>query len=140
MLENHMIQCKRAYESPAPDDGQRVLVDRLWPRNCRKEALKLDQWHKELAPSTELRRAFKSGEQTFEVFRERYRQELAAHPEYWWPLLGIAERERRARRAAEQCPGAGRMAGRTARPPGPAELTDVLRRRALVVKRLSAGD
>jgi len=94
MLENHMIQCKRAYESPAPDDGQRVLVDRLWPRNCRKEALKLDQWHKELAPSTELRRAFKSGELTFEAFRERYRQELAAHPEYWWPLLGIAERER----------------------------------------------
>jgi len=94
MLENQMIQCKRAYESPAPDDGQRVLVDRLWPRNCRKEALKLDQWHKELAPSTELRRAFKSGELTFEAFRERYRQELAAHPEYWWPLLGIAERER----------------------------------------------
>jgi len=89
-----MIQCKRAYASPAPDDGQRVLVDRLWPRNCRKEALKLDQWHKELAPSTELRRAFKSGALTFEDFRERYRAELAAHPEHWWPLLGMIERER----------------------------------------------
>lgn len=88
-----MIQCKRAYDSPAPNDGRRVLVDRLWPRNCRKEALKLDQWHKELAPSAELRRAFKSGELTFAAFRERYREELAAHPEHWWPLLSLVERE-----------------------------------------------
>src|SRR5690606_30701706 len=74
--------------------GQRLLVDRLWPRNCRKEALKLDQWHKELAPSAELRRAFKNGSLPFEAFRERYRKELAAHPEHWWPLLGMIERER----------------------------------------------
>ena len=89
-----MIQCKRAYEKPMPEDGQRVLVDRLWPRNCRKETLRLDQWFKDVAPSTELRRAFKSGELTFETFRERYRQELAAHPEGWWPLLDMAGRER----------------------------------------------
>lgn len=88
-----MIRCKRAYESPSPEDGRRVLVDRLWPRNCRKEALQLDQWHKELAPSSELRRAFKSGDLSFEDFRERYRQELAAHPEHWWPLLGVAGQE-----------------------------------------------
>jgi len=89
-----MIHCKRAYESPSSDDGQRVLVDRLWPRNCRKEALQLDQWHKELAPSNELRRALKAGDLSFDVFRERYRQELAAHPEHWWSLLGIAGQER----------------------------------------------
>lgn len=89
-----MIRCKRAYEHPTPDDGRRVLVDRLWPRNCRKEALQLDQWHKELAPSGDLRRAFKSGELSFEAFRQRYRQELAAHPEHWWPLLDTARQER----------------------------------------------
>lgn len=89
-----MILCKRAYERPAADDGQRVLVDRLWPRNCRKEALQLDQWHKELAPSDELRRTFKAGDLSFALFRERYREELAAHPEHWWPLLSTAGQER----------------------------------------------
>lgn len=87
-----MIHCKRAYEPPAAGEGQRILVDRLWPRNCRKQALQLDQWHKELAPSSELRRAFKTGELTFEDFRQGYRKELAAHPEHWWPLLRLAER------------------------------------------------
>ena len=87
-----MIRCKRAYEQPAPDDGHRVLVDRLWPRNRRKEALALDDWHKTLAPSNELRRAFKAGKLTFETFRDDYRRELAGHPEHWWPLLDIAAR------------------------------------------------
>ena len=87
-----MIHCKRAYEPPAPDDGHRVLVDRLWPRNRRKETLALDDWSKTLAPSNELRRAFKAGELTFESFREAYRRELANHPEHWWPLLDIAAR------------------------------------------------
>ncbi|KJH80180.1 DUF488 family protein [Pseudomonas sp. KSR10] len=85
-----MIRCKRAYETPEPNDGHRVLVDRLWPRNLRKEALALDDWRKDLAPSTELRRAFKAGEKVYETFRDDYRRELAGHPEHWWPLLDIA--------------------------------------------------
>ncbi|OLF53355.1 DUF488 domain-containing protein [Pseudomonas chlororaphis] len=89
-----MIVCKRAYEPASPDDGYRVLVDRLWPRNCRKEQLPLDQWLKDLAPSTGLRRAFKSGELDFATFRSRYRQELAARPEQWWALLARAQKAR----------------------------------------------
>lgn len=89
-----MIQCKRAYEPAGPDDGYRVLVDRLWPRNCRKAQLPLDEWCKELAPSSELRRAFKSGELDFETFRSRYRQELTVRPEHWWALLARAQQGR----------------------------------------------
>jgi uncharacterized protein YeaO (DUF488 family) len=87
-----VIYCKRAYEPSEASDGHRVLVDRLWPRNLRSEALILDDWPKQLAPSTELRRAFKAGEKAFENFRDDYRRELAGHPEHWWPLLEIAAR------------------------------------------------
>jgi len=86
-----MIRCRRAYDPPTPADGQRVLVDRLWPRNCRKESLKLDEWRREVAPSTALRQAFKTGALSFDEFRQRYRSELAAHPEHWWALLEPAE-------------------------------------------------
>jgi uncharacterized protein YeaO (DUF488 family) len=92
--EEIMILCKRAYEPASPDDGYRVLVDRLWPRNCRKDRLPLDEWLKDLAPSTGLRRAFKSGELDFATFRSRYRQELAARPEHWWALLERAQKGR----------------------------------------------
>lgn len=85
-----MIFCKRAYDPCGTGDGHRVLVDRLWPRNLRKENLALDEWRQELAPSTELRKALKHEGLGFDAFRERYRQELAAHPEHWWPLLDIA--------------------------------------------------
>jgi uncharacterized protein YeaO (DUF488 family) len=85
-----MIQCKRAYSPADTNDGYRVLVDRLWPRNCRKEQLPLDEWLREVAPSTELRRTFKRAEVDFETFRERYRQELTARPEHWWKLLDKA--------------------------------------------------
>ncbi len=50
------VRAKRVYEPPAPEDGKRFLVDRLWPRGVKKEALKLDGWLKEVAPSNELRR------------------------------------------------------------------------------------
>lgn len=87
---SRMIRCKRAYEPCEADDGYRVLVDRLWPRNLRKEALALNGWLKDLAPSTALRQAFKGGELGFAAFRDGYRKELAGHPEHWWPLLEIA--------------------------------------------------
>ncbi|WP_279514438.1 DUF488 domain-containing protein [Pseudomonas aeruginosa] len=53
-----MIQCKRVYEPASPADGRRVLVDRLWPRGIRKEALAMDDWLKEVAPSNEVRKQF----------------------------------------------------------------------------------
>lgn len=85
-----MIQCKRAYETASAEDGVRVLVDRLWPRNCRKDALKLDEWLPEVGPSHELRKAFKAREVSFEQFRTAYRQELAGRPEHWWKLVDVA--------------------------------------------------
>jgi uncharacterized protein YeaO (DUF488 family) len=89
MQENAMIRCKRVYEAAADEDGQRVLVDRLWPRNKRKEDLQ-GQWLREVAPSDELRRAFHQGEVDFAGFTQRYQQQLAAHPEHWYPLLDLA--------------------------------------------------
>ncbi|OCX93330.1 MAG: MarR family transcriptional regulator [Pseudomonas sp. K35] len=87
-----MTQYKRAYEPPSPEDGQRILVDRLWPRGCRKDSLALHAWLPDLAPSTALRKAFKGGEIGFATFRQRYRDELAGHPEHWWALLEMAGR------------------------------------------------
>ncbi|MES2869439.1 MAG: DUF488 family protein [Pseudomonadota bacterium] len=87
-----MIQCKRAYVAATPEDGCRVLVDRLWPRNCRKDSLQLDAWLPECAPSTELRKAFKSAKMDFAQFSAAYRQALAASPQHWWPLLQLAEK------------------------------------------------
>ncbi|UZE01925.1 DUF488 domain-containing protein [Pseudomonas mediterranea] len=85
-----MIQCKRAYEAPASDDGRRVLVDRLWPRNCRKEELIIDAWLQDVAPSPKLRKAFKGGEMSFDQFKTAYREELGAQPQHWWKLVDIA--------------------------------------------------
>lgn len=84
-----MIQIKRAYDLPASRDGARVLVDRLWPRGCTKEALALEAWAKEAAPSHELRKAFHSGALAFDAFAQRYRQELA-QPEGRAALEGLA--------------------------------------------------
>ncbi|RAS30770.1 MULTISPECIES: DUF488 domain-containing protein [unclassified Pseudomonas] len=84
-----MIRCKRVYDAQEKDDGQRVLVDRLWPRNTRKDELH-GQWLREVAPSTDLRKAFHHGEVDFAAFTQRYQQELAAHPEHWYPLLDLA--------------------------------------------------
>jgi len=83
-----MIRCKRVYDAVGQGDGQRVLVDRLWPRNKRKDELH-GQWLREVAPSTELRKAFHLGEVDFAAFSQCYRQELAAHPEHWYALLDL---------------------------------------------------
>ena len=70
------ILIKRAYEPASTDDGYRVLVDRLWPRGIKKEDLKLDSWHKEIAPSTELREWFGHDPAKFDEFQRRYQKEL----------------------------------------------------------------
>lgn len=71
-----MIRIKRAYEASARDDGTRVLVDRVWPRGVKKEAIRIRQWMKELGPSHELRKFFNHDPVRWDEFRKRYRQEL----------------------------------------------------------------
>lgn len=73
------IRIKRAYDPPADDDGVRVLVDRLWPRGIKKENLALDQWVKELAPSTRLRQWFGHDPARWQEFCQRYAAELPPH-------------------------------------------------------------
>ncbi|MFI2102008.1 DUF488 domain-containing protein [Isoptericola sp. NPDC019693] len=75
------ITVKRVYEEPSPDDGTRVLVDRLWPRGISKERAHLDRWCKEVAPSSGLRTWFHHSPERFEEFERRYRAELAGTPE-----------------------------------------------------------
>ena len=72
-----MIHLKRIYEPADPLDGHRVLIDRLWPRGFTKSAAQLDEWLKEIAPSTELRRWFSHQAEHWDEFVARYRAELA---------------------------------------------------------------
>jgi len=71
---------KRVYDEPAPDDGTRVLVDRLWPRGVRKDAGVADRWVRDVAPSTELRRWYGHEPGRFAEFARRYRAELSQPP------------------------------------------------------------
>lgn len=71
-----MIQLKRIYEPAAPGDGQRYLVDRLWPRGVSKTRARLDGWLKDLAPSSDLRRWFNHEADKFEMFKKKYIDEL----------------------------------------------------------------
>lgn len=75
------VAVKRAYESAAPGDGQRVLVDRLWPRGLSKEAATIDLWLKEIAPSTTLRQWFGHDPARWSEFQLRYRAELDVNGE-----------------------------------------------------------
>ena len=70
------IRLKRAYEKPAPDDGLRVLVERLWPRGLSKERAAVDVWIKDVAPSPELRRWFNHDPARWGEFQRCYRAEL----------------------------------------------------------------
>jgi uncharacterized protein YeaO (DUF488 family) len=72
------VRLKRAYEPPAPSDGYRVLIDRLWPRGVKRESAHLDEWASELAPSAPLRRWFGHDPARFAEFRQRYIHELSA--------------------------------------------------------------
>jgi len=72
------ISIKRAYEDAMPGDGYRVLVDRLWPRGCSREALALADWTKDIAPSEKLRKWFNHDPARWQIFQDRYQQELAS--------------------------------------------------------------
>lgn len=86
-----MIRIKRAYDPSAPDDGRRVLVDRLWPRGMAREKAQVDEWLKDVAPSAALRSWFGHDPAKWDEFRERYRQELADHPDQLENLKRMAE-------------------------------------------------
>ncbi len=86
------IRVKRVYEPAAPDDGYRFLVDRLWPRGVKREALSLDGWLKDVAPSDELRRWFGHDPARWDEFQRRYFAELDGKPQTWQPILEVAQR------------------------------------------------
>ena len=73
---SNRVQVRRAYDPPQDDDGQRVLVDRLWPRGLSKERAHLVEWCKDVAPSTELRKWYAHDPDRYEEFARRYRDEL----------------------------------------------------------------
>lgn len=86
------VRLKRAYEPPAPADGTRILVDRLWPRGVTKAAAAIDRWVKEIAPSTELRKWFGHDPARWQQFRRRYAAELRERAEELRALRDQAKR------------------------------------------------
>jgi uncharacterized protein YeaO (DUF488 family) len=88
------IRIRRAYDPPRRGDGYRVLVDRVWPRGVSRDDLDLDEWRKEIAPSTRLREWFGHDPERWKEFQERYFAELEARQE---SLQGLLERARRGR-------------------------------------------
>jgi uncharacterized protein YeaO (DUF488 family) len=75
-MTRHEIRVRRIYDRTEPDDGIRVLVDRVWPRGLRKDRANLDEWTKDVAPSTELRKWYSHDPEKFDQFRSQYRREL----------------------------------------------------------------
>jgi uncharacterized protein YeaO (DUF488 family) len=75
------IRLKRVYEDPTPDDGVRILVERLWPRGLTKARARVDLWMKEIAPSPELRKWYQHDTARWHEFESRYRAELAQNAE-----------------------------------------------------------
>lgn len=75
----HELLLKRVYEPYEPKDGYRILVDRLWPRGIKNEAAQLDEWAKEITPSTEIRRLYHQGDMPFEGFSQAYLEELESN-------------------------------------------------------------
>ena len=86
-----MIQIKRVYEPPAKEDGARFLVERLWPRGMKKEALQMDLWCKDAAPSDDLRHWFSHDPAKWKEFQRRYRAQLRENHEACRPLLDAAK-------------------------------------------------
>lgn len=83
------ISIKRLYDPPAPEDGLRVLVDRLWPRGISREKAEIHHWAKEIAPSTELRKWFHHDPERWNGFQDRYRAELEDRAEMLRELVAM---------------------------------------------------
>jgi len=84
------IKLKRAYEPPAANDGMRILIDRLWPRGLKKANAAIDEWMKEIAPSTELRKWFAHDPKRWPEFQRRYESEIRRHPEQFERLRALS--------------------------------------------------
>jgi uncharacterized protein YeaO (DUF488 family) len=89
-----MIRTKRIYEPAAPEDGFRILVDRLWPRGIQKDKVKIDLWMKEIAPSDALREWFSHDPKKWEQFKRRYEAELKDKQEMLYNMLGEEKRRK----------------------------------------------
>jgi uncharacterized protein YeaO (DUF488 family) len=89
-----VLRLKRAYEPPDASDGQRILIDRLWPRGLSKKQVAIDEWMKELSPSTELRRWFHHDAEKWLEFQRRYKRELRQHADLVEQLARRASRRR----------------------------------------------
>lgn len=87
------ITIKRIYEEASEKDGCRILVDRLWPRGISKEKAQLDEWNKEIAPSTELRKWFDHQEERFPEFSKKYQAELDSKEDEIERLRTIAKKQ-----------------------------------------------
>lgn len=87
-----MIALRRAYDSVSRADGTRFLVERLWPRGIAKADLTVDEWLKEVGPSTELRKWFGHDPSKWAEFRRRYFRELDSRPEAWKPIVSAVRR------------------------------------------------
>ena len=88
------IHIKRIYEAPAKDDGYRLLVDRVWPRGMTKEHAHVDEWDKEIGPSTELRKWFGHEPPKYAEFKKRYTKELHTVPEELERMRTLARKQR----------------------------------------------
>lgn len=86
-----MIELKRAYDSPGGSAGSRFLVDHLWPRGIKKEALHVESWVKDVSPSDKLRKWFGHDPAKWTEFERRYFAELDKAPTAWQPLLQAAQ-------------------------------------------------
>ena len=87
------VRLQRAYDEPTPNDGHRVLVDRMWPRGQTKAALRLHEWARDLGPSTRLRKWFAHDPARWPEFRARYQAELR-EPEHAQALDDLAAEAR----------------------------------------------
>ena len=85
-----MFLVKRVYDPPVPEDGKRILVDRLWPRGISKERLQMAAWLKDVAPSDALRQWFHHGPANWPQFQKRYFAELRTNRNAWQPLVEAA--------------------------------------------------
>lgn len=91
-----MITIKRAYDPPGDRDGERILVDRLWPRGVKKEAICISEWRREVSPTPGLRTWFGHDPARWDEFRRRYEDELSG-PGMREPLETLAEKARHGR-------------------------------------------
>lgn len=85
------VVLKRAYAQPSPEDGVRVLVDRLWPRGLKKSSASIDRWAKDIAPSNELRKWFGHDSIRWDEFQRKYQAELSHHAEVLNELRALAQ-------------------------------------------------